>query len=71
MRRNNIIDYDFLLVFITNKILNNLKIFVLMFCDCLLILNLGRFWREKGKEKMLKNIDVILEFVEVNIFWRS
>lgn len=71
MRRNNIIDYDFLLVFITNKILNNLKIFVLMFRDCLLILNLGRFWREKGKEKMLKNIDVILEFVEVNIFWRS
>lgn len=71
MRRNNIIDYDFLLVFIMNKILNNLKIFVLMFCDCLLILNLGRFWWEKGKEKMLKNIDVILEFVEVNIFWRS
>lgn len=51
MRRNNITDYDLLSAFTTNKILNNLKTFVLMPRDCLLILNSGRLWREKGKEK--------------------
>lgn len=71
MRRNNITDYDLLSAFTTNKILNNLKTFVLMPRDCLLILNSGRLWREKGKEKMLKNTDVTSEPVEVNIFWRS
>lgn len=71
MRRNNITDYNLLSAFTTNKILNNLKTFVLMPRDCLLILNSGRLWREKGKEKMLKNTDVTSEPVEVNIFWRS
>lgn len=71
MRRNNITDYDLLSAFTTNKILNSLKTFVLMPCDCLLILNSGRLWREKGKGKMLKNTDVTSEPVEVNIFWRS
>lgn len=51
MRRNNVTNYDLLSAFTTNKILNNLKTFVLMSCNCLQILNSGRLWWEKGKRK--------------------